>query len=61
LLQVQDKGVGFDSTEVQAQPGLGLSSMEERARLIHAELAITSALGQGTLVEVRVPIGRGVP
>jgi signal transduction histidine kinase len=56
LLRVQDKGVGFDPTEGHSQPGLGLSSMEERARLIQAQLAVTSAPGQGTTVEVRVPL-----
>jgi signal transduction histidine kinase len=55
LLRVQDQGVGFDPAAVRSQPGLGMSSMEERARLIQAKLAITSAPGQGTTVEVRVP------
>jgi signal transduction histidine kinase len=56
LLRVQDKGVGFDPTGGHSQPGLGLSSMEERARLIQAQLAVTSAPGQGTTVEVRAPL-----
>jgi signal transduction histidine kinase len=61
LLRVQDKGVGFDSAARHAQPGLGLSSMEERARLIQAKLSVTSAFGQGTTVEVRVPLARSDP
>jgi PAS domain S-box-containing protein len=56
LLRVQDKGVGFDPAAGRSEPGLGLSSMEERVRLIQAELAVTSAPGQGTTVEVRVPL-----
>jgi signal transduction histidine kinase len=56
LLRVQDKGVGFDPAEGHSQPGLGLSSMEERVRLIQAKLSVTSAPGQGTTVEVRVPL-----
>ena len=43
------------------QPGLGLSSMEERVRLIQAKLSVTSAPGQGTTVEVRVPLARSDP
>jgi len=56
LLRVQDKGVGFDTASMRSQPGLGLSSMEERVRLVGAELAVTSAPGRGTTVEVRVPL-----
>src|SRR5262249_40781468 len=47
-LQVQDKGVGFDPSAVHSQPGLGLSSMEERVRLVQGKLSITSAPGEGT-------------
>jgi two-component system, NarL family, sensor kinase len=61
VLRVQDKGVGFDPAGERAQPGLGLSGMEERVRLIQAELTVTSAPGQGTMVEVRVPLAQGVP
>jgi len=56
LLRVQDQGAGFDPAELRSQPGLGLSSMEERVRLVQAQLAVTSAPGQGTTVEVRVPL-----
>jgi PAS domain S-box-containing protein len=61
LLLVQDSGVGFDPEAVHSEPGLGLSGMEERARLVQAKLTVTSAPGQGTLVEVRVPLVRGEP
>jgi signal transduction histidine kinase len=61
LLRVQDEGVGFDPAAVRSEPGLGLSSMEERARLIQAELSVTSAPGRGTTVEVRAPLARSAP
>jgi signal transduction histidine kinase len=56
ILRVLDKGVGFDLAGIRFEPGLGLSSMEERAHLIQARLTITSASGHGTTVEVRVPL-----
>ena len=59
VLLVQDSGVGFDPVAVRSEPGLGLSGMEERARLVQARLTVTSAPGQGTLVEVRVPLRKG--
>jgi signal transduction histidine kinase len=61
LLRVEDQGIGFDPAGVRSQPGLGLSSMEERVRLIGAELSVTSAPGRGTTVEVRVPLAPGAP
>lgn len=57
LLRIQDKGVGFDPAAVRLEPGLGLSGMEERVRLIQATVSVMSAPGQGTTVEVRVPLG----
>ena len=61
VLRVQDKGVGFDPAGGHSHPGLGLSSMEERVRLIRATLSVTSAPGRGTTVEVRVPLARSDP
>jgi signal transduction histidine kinase len=56
ILSVEDKGVGFDAEIVRSQPGLGLSSMMERVRLINGNLTITSAPGMGTIVEMRVAL-----
>jgi signal transduction histidine kinase len=54
LLRIQDEGTGFDQTGARAQPGLGLSSMEERVRLIQGKLAVRSEPGIGTEITVRV-------
>jgi two-component system, NarL family, sensor kinase len=61
LLRVEDRGAGFDPVGERARPGLGLSSMAERVRLIQAELSITAAPGRGTVVEVRVALARSDP
>jgi len=56
-VKVEDDGVGFDSSQ-RAEAGgrhFGLSSMEERARLIRAELRVNSKPSQGTSVMLRVP------
>jgi signal transduction histidine kinase len=58
LLSVQDDGIGFDSVEVREKPGLGFSSMRERARLIHGDLSISSQPERGTVINVRVPLTR---
>jgi signal transduction histidine kinase len=54
-LRIQDNGAGFEPESLRSQPGLGLSSMAERVRLIEGKLSITSAPGTGTTIEVRVP------
>jgi PAS domain S-box-containing protein len=58
LLAVQDDGIGFDSAEVKEKPGLGFSSMRERARLIHGEFSIQSQPEKGTVITVRAPLAR---
>ena len=58
LLSVQDDGIGFDSAEVREKPGLGFSSMRERARLIHGEFFIKSQPEKGTVITVRAPLTR---
>jgi two-component system, chemotaxis family, CheB/CheR fusion protein len=52
-LTVRDLGEGFDPSESR---GLGLISMEERARLVGGSFRISSALGEGTTVQVQVPV-----
>jgi signal transduction histidine kinase len=55
-LHVSDEGVGFQTDNGSSQPGIGLSSMEERVHLINGSFVIKSELGRGTTVEVRVPL-----
>jgi two-component system CheB/CheR fusion protein len=57
-LAVVDFGNGFDLDKVKTEKGLGLVSMEERARMVNGEFSITSQEGQGTSVVVRVPLSR---
>lgn len=59
-ISVTDDGVGFeipDRVEALTELGhFGLIGMRERAALIGARLAIQSAPGRGTTVEVRLPV-----
>jgi PAS domain S-box-containing protein len=50
---IEDKGAGFLRSE--AGRGVGLFSMEERARAAQGQLEIKSAPGQGTVVTLRLP------
>jgi PAS domain S-box-containing protein len=59
-LRIEDTGDGFDLNEVKGKGGLGLISMEERVRLVGGKLTIQSKPGDGTKVEVFVPLrGKG--
>jgi signal transduction histidine kinase len=55
-VKVTDAGRGFDPAAV-ADSGIGLAGMVERARLIGAQLAVTTAPGAGTVVSLSLPLG----
>ena len=56
LVRVEDDGIGFEPTGRRQEPGhLGLSTMNERARLGHGWLRIESAPNEGTVVEFWLP------
>ena len=55
-LTVMDNGCGFDPDRVKEKQGLGLDSMKERAHLIGGSFHIKSKPGQGTEIEVLVPL-----
>jgi PAS domain S-box-containing protein len=58
-LLIQDKGIGFDPKEVKKKAGIGLSSMRERVRLINGTISLESKPGQGTEIEVFIPLRGG--
>jgi signal transduction histidine kinase/ligand-binding sensor domain-containing protein len=56
-LRVTDDGCGFDLSQAERLPGhLGLSTMRERAARVQGWIKIRSSLGQGTSIEVTVPV-----
>ena len=55
FLSLCDEGMGFDATRME-KPGLGILSMQGRARLLGGEFEVHSKPGEGTRIEVRVPL-----
>ena len=55
-LSVRDQGRGFDLSNLRHSEGIGIRSMEERARQLSGKFEIHSAPGKGTTVEFWVPI-----
>ena len=56
VLSVTDDGDGFDTVNTKHNPGLGVISMQERARIAGGRFSIESRLGAGTRVEIIVPV-----
>lgn len=54
-LRVSDNGRGFDPARVDTRRSLGLLGMRERMLILHGELQIHSAAGEGTTVAVELP------
>jgi PAS domain S-box-containing protein len=55
-LSVVDFGHGFEADSQRSGWGLGLVTMEERARVVAGELEVTSVSGDGTRVRCWVPL-----
>jgi PAS domain S-box-containing protein len=56
LVEVLDKGKGFDASSFSDKPTAGLGGMRERANLVGGFLAINSYLNQGTQILASLPL-----
>jgi len=54
-LEIEDRGCGFDPTEVDSRSS-GISGMQYRAQLAGGELVVDSSPGAGTCVSCRLPL-----
>ena len=53
---VRDEGYGFDLSRLRRNEGLGVRSMEERARALGGDFKIQSKPGKGTTLKAGVPL-----
>ena len=56
LLIVEDDGVGFATDDTRKPNSLGLLGLRERAYLLKGRVDIRTAPGEGTRIEVRMPL-----
>jgi two-component system, NarL family, sensor kinase len=56
-LTITDNGVGFVEEEARRRGGLGLTSIDERVRLVSGTVNLNTSPGHGTQITVRVPHG----
>jgi signal transduction histidine kinase len=55
-LVLSDQGCGFDDAKMTGGSSLGLVSMRERVRLVQGHIAVQSRRGEGTRIQVQVPL-----
>jgi signal transduction histidine kinase len=60
-LTIRDTGKGFEPQDMKPLSGLGLMSMAHRATVIGGQFAITSVPGQGTVIQVTIPLTNPEP
>jgi signal transduction histidine kinase len=56
-LEVQDNGIGFNTSGPGATDRHGLRNIKDRARSLRADLLIDSEVRRGTLLRVELPLG----
>ncbi len=56
IINIEDNGVGFDSSKLDEQSNVGIMNVEERLKLTFPEsvLTITSKPGEGTVVTIEI-------
>lgn len=60
-LSLKDDGIGFSPEKLKdAETGIGLKSMKNRASLIGAEFSISSIENKGINIKIKVPIGNSL-
>lgn len=60
VLSIKDNGRGISEEDMAGAKSNGLVGMRERAMLVHGDLTLQGAPGQGTTVTLRAPLDRGI-
>lgn len=57
-LMLEDNGKGFDESRLNTDSGMGLQNIRERAAILNGYAEIHSVPGEGTIIEVHIPISK---
>jgi signal transduction histidine kinase len=57
-LMLEDNGKGFDENKLKTNGGMGLQNIRERAKLLNGSAEIHSTPGEGTVIEIHIPINK---
>jgi len=58
-LEIADDGIGIGEAEPSARVGFGMGNLRRRVEDLHGTLDVRSEPGEGTLIEVSVPVVEG--
>lgn len=58
LVRVRDDGAGFAAQDPRKPNSFGLVGLRERAAMLKGVATIMTAIGEGTMIEVRLPVPR---
>jgi len=58
-VELKDDGIGFDTSDIKAQKGIGLRNMETRARALHGSITYESNIDGGTIIQLHIPWQNG--
>lgn len=53
---VSDNGKGFDPSDIDNKPGLGLKLIRDRVEMLGGTMSIDSSVGQGARIIVQIPV-----
>ncbi|MBS1796535.1 MAG: hypothetical protein JSS81_22065 [Acidobacteria bacterium] len=56
LVKIEDRGKGFAPESIGGKRGLGLTGIEERARMLGGRSLIQSVAGKGTIVQIQIDL-----
>lgn len=56
VMEIEDNGIGFDAAAVNTKEHHGLLVMRERAYAINGKFRVDSVPGEGTTVQVKIPL-----
>ena len=56
FVSIEDNGMGFDTSKISEQSGIGLQNITNRVKMMNGNIDINSSLGQGTVIELQVTL-----
>lgn len=60
FLRVRDNGIGINESESSDRKSFGIIGMNERVKLLHGQMHITGIPGNGTTVEIEIPLSTDI-
>jgi PAS domain S-box-containing protein len=55
LIKIEDNGQGFNTADIEKGEGIGIQSIKTKIHLLKGKLNISSTIGEGTSINIRLP------